>query len=95
MEMKIWYFDKPIMEPTTCPTCDNYDFNINRADQFMVSKKSVGTFYNIGPEDLWKLIEAGLEQGFLIGFGLVMTKNLLKLVLKGRSNGDRGQTLVR
>ncbi len=53
------------MEIETCPICDNYDFAINRGDQFMVSKKSVGTFYNIDPEDLWRLIEIGLEKGIL------------------------------
>lgn len=65
MEIKVNILDKPIMNAETCSICDNYDFTINRADQFMVSKKSVGTFYNIDPEDLWKLIEMGLNKGIL------------------------------
>ncbi len=63
--MGINYYDPPFDPEMTCPICDNYDFTINRADQFMVSKKEVGTFYNIDPEDLWKLIEVGLRQGIL------------------------------
>ncbi len=63
--MEINILEKPIAEPMICPICDNYDFTINRADQFMVSKKSAGTFYNIDPEDLWKLIEVGIEQDIL------------------------------
>jgi len=45
--------------------CDDWEFSIDRADEFMVSKKNSGKWFVISPPDLWELIEISLRQGII------------------------------
>ena len=43
--------------------CDDYEFTINRADEYMVKKKSETYWYVISPEDVWNMIQRELNAG--------------------------------
>ena len=45
--------------------CDEFEFTINRADQFMIRDKSGDKWICIAPPDLWKLVEIGREKGII------------------------------
>ena len=45
--------------------CNEYEFTINRADEFMVMEKTENQWYNIDPETLVKLIKHNLNNDVL------------------------------
>ncbi len=77
------------MEIGFCPYCEEYEFTINRADQIMVSKKEVGIFYNIAPDDLWELIEVGLLSGILRKVWASDDKEFVEVMIASIINEER------
>ena len=51
--------------------CDEYDFTINRADEYMVKEKATQQWYVIAPPDVIKAIEKCLELGYLEKFHFI------------------------
>jgi len=45
--------------------CDEWEFTINRADEFMVGEKATALWYVISPEELWELISLSLRNDIL------------------------------
>lgn len=45
--------------------CDEYNFTINRGDEFMVQKKGDGPWFSITPPDLIKIINVCIVLGYL------------------------------
>ena len=43
--------------------CDEFEFTINRGDEFMVLKTGTVRGYRITPENLWKMLDYLLEEG--------------------------------
>lgn len=43
--------------------CDEYEFTINRADEYMVREKPDGHWYVISPHDVVALIQASINRG--------------------------------
>ncbi len=45
--------------------CDEYEFTINRADDYMIRRKSDGKWYSIDPDNFMRLIEKAFDDGLI------------------------------